>query len=658
MRQRDAQGRFVKQSALTAAATVIPSTGIDKMPRSPEGWQTRAWRLWRLLGIVHFPTSFKAKQVGRLAWNVEINGEPLDEEAAEQALEAITKPLGTQEAARRIALNLEVAGQVFYTRSADMWNVYAATTPKLKEKLKASDIIVEGLQPDPEDPTKPTSSIMAALGTAEQVRLMAALSRGQDRNRLAQRGILLVPKEGQFPEGDDFQGKLEEAMTAPIADEYAPSAVVPLKVDFPAEYIENWRHLVLESPYDDKLMERIEKAIVQFAREIDMPPEVLLGNLDSNHWNAWLSSEENYRGHIQPLGVLTGQVFAEALKEAVGASEFAGADIKVTPDPAELLSRPPSFDDALEAVKVGAVGFEYLRRVLGADDEDKPTDEDIELLLLLQGRSAPTEEEEEPPVDEAPEQPEVSPNGNGQQPVTAAADPQETELDALGNDLADIDQQLLLRLAGAADMTASQVRAVVDASDIGAQEAVASEVHRLGTTWGRMLRQARGALDDLGIDTSGEEWVAAGDRSVEVLTDGITAWLTETLERTDSEMPEVPTDLLRQALAVAGGSEVPVIAALTKPRGIVPQPTPADPMGFAVGVLTGKQLEKQGVRFTQWRFRYGSAPRSHPFTHHKAQDGRYADQDGTVAGWWPGDHRGCLCSLSPVYRRISQPPPV
>jgi hypothetical protein len=651
VRARDSRGRFVKlhPSALTAAASVLPEKAIDRMPRSAEAWQSRAWRLWRILGVLYFPTSAKAKQVGRLLWNVNVNGNQLEPEAAEEAIKAITAPITPAEASRRLALNLEVAGQVWYARAADEWNVYAATTPKLTELLKAADIRIEGLNPDPENPKKPTSAIQAALGTADQIRLMAAMSRNQDRNRLAQRGILLVPKEGQFPEGDPFQANLEASMTAPIADEYSPSAVVPLKVDYPAEYIEKWRHLVIESPYDDKLMERIEASIRQLALEIDMAPEVLLGNMDSNHWNAWLSSKENYRAFVEPLGVMVGEVYAEAMMQAVPDSGL----ITVTPDPGDMLSESPAITDVFEGFRLGIVGSDFARRHLGADDDDKPTPEDIELLLLLTGKAATEPEPEEPeaPVQEAPEMPDASPNGNGS-PIAAAVDDQTDEaLDELGRALVAIDIGLLGQLKGAAAMAVEAARERHSSDEVGAQDAVATEMERLGRAWDRQITEANRSLNALGVESVGDDWILAADASIALLVDGMTAYVTENLDKSDPEMPALPVLLLRQVIATAGGSGQTVVAAL-------PNPTFQDPQGFAVGVLALKGLKGQGLELVQWRFRYGPLHRTDPFLEHKAQDGKYADKEGEVNGWHPGDHKGCECFLDPVFRKVKRPKPV
>lgn len=554
MRGRDpVSGKFVRlpePSSLTAAVSTIPTTAIDRLPRSAEDWQMRAFRLWRILGILHQPTSQKAKQVGRLGWNVTQDGRELTPEQSEDAMAAVCAPLTVSEAARRIALNIELVGQVFYARISDGWNVLSPTTPKLKELLKRADIVIEGLTPDPEDPTKPDSSVRAALGTAEQIRLMSALSRSQDRNRLAQRGILLKPKEGQFPEGDPFQANLEEAMTAPINDEYAPSAVVPLVVTFPGDLIEKWRHLLIESPYDDNLMEKIEASVRQFALELDMPPELLLGNMDSNHWNAWLSSEENYRGHVEPLGQQTGDVFARAMMEAVSGVSV----IEIEPDPSELLARRSSVEDAFAGARLGAVGLEYVRRQMGADGDDAPTPEDVELVLRLQGKAAdPAASVSPEPKRAAPQTPER----NGK-PVVAALTPREKELDRLGRQLMHIDVQLLGTLKGAATMAVESAREK-DGPEVGQAERIEREMTRLGRAWKRTLADARRSLAALGIDTSGHTWDEAQELSVDELTRGMTDFIVRTIDLTDAAMPAIPTDLLRSVIATAGGSRTAVV---------------------------------------------------------------------------------------------------
>ena len=81
-----------------------------------------------------------------------------------------------------------------------------------------------------------------------------------------------------------------------------------------------------------------------------------------------------------------------------------------------------------------------------------------------------------------------------------------------------------------------------------------------------------------------------------------------------------------------------------------PPPTPADPFGFAVGVIIAAELQSQGVALRSWRWRYGPHERQTPFEQHRELAGRFVALEGVLDGWWPGDHRGCRCSVVPVWR--------
>lgn len=91
---------------------------------------------------------------------------------------------------------------------------------------------------------------------------------------------------------------------------------------------------------------------------------------------------------------------------------------------------------------------------------------------------------------------------------------------------------------------------------------------------------------------------------------------------------------------------------------VPPQPCePAAFDGFALSPRIIRQLATvAGLRITQCRWRYGDiALRKQPFPPHLELAGRYTKPDGRVgggfdgSGWFPGDHRGCLCSLVPIF---------
>jgi hypothetical protein len=90
-----------------------------------------------------------------------------------------------------------------------------------------------------------------------------------------------------------------------------------------------------------------------------------------------------------------------------------------------------------------------------------------------------------------------------------------------------------------------------------------------------------------------------------------------------------------------------------------PAPTFADPQGFALGVLSVRDLKGKGVELVQWRFRYGPLHRDVPFIEHKDVDGQFMTSEGlTRDGWYPGDHKGCECFMDPVFAEVAVPQPV
>lgn len=82
-----------------------------------------------------------------------------------------------------------------------------------------------------------------------------------------------------------------------------------------------------------------------------------------------------------------------------------------------------------------------------------------------------------------------------------------------------------------------------------------------------------------------------------------------------------------------------------------------DGVALSPGVLEGIN-RTEGLRVVQCRWRYGDAYRAHPFPPHRSLAGRFTTITGHAgqgfdgfSGWHPGDHKGCLCSLVPVFAR-------
>lgn len=117
----------------------------------------------------------------------------------------------------------------------------------------------------------------------------------------------------------------------------------------------------------------------------------------------------------------------------------------------------------------------------------------------------------------------------------------------------------------------------------------------------------------------------------------------------------VPTGLIRQALARAGGAQGLSVTDNGNPYVVVNNGEP--PGGIATGQLVKGALTDAGAAVEAYEWVYGPAFRKTPFEEHLDLDGEIFttfDSDVLVAGDWigdyyfPGDHEGCACDIAPT----------
>ena len=78
-----------------------------------------------------------------------------------------------------------------------------------------------------------------------------------------------------------------------------------------------------------------------------------------------------------------------------------------------------------------------------------------------------------------------------------------------------------------------------------------------------------------------------------------------------------------------------------------------DPRGFATGsMVTAMISSAHDITLQQWRWRYGTAFRRRSFDPHRQLDGQFMTATGTLNGYYPGDHKGCLCLAEPVFVEV------
>jgi hypothetical protein len=267
------------------------------------------------------------------------------------------------------------------------------------ELLAQAAVYVIGIKPSPIDPLLPDAPVAGVLDALSEIEQLSALSKAQTRSRLQTVGLLGVASELSISSGDtphsapdsavaqdtdDFAEMLKEAISKPMEEAYA----TPILIRAPAEMLADggWASwLQMSHAYDELLANRLDKAIQRLAWGLPMPAEVLTGMSASNRAVAFQIEEAGYKEHVEPFALSVGQVYASALSRVLDLPET--SVVKFIPDPTALLARQHSVEDAITAWNMGLVSSKWVRSVLGIPEEFAPTEEDLRLLLAINGGS-------------------------------------------------------------------------------------------------------------------------------------------------------------------------------------------------------------------------------------------------------------------------------
>ena len=176
---------------------------------------------------------------------------------------------------------------------------------------------------------------------------------------------------------------LGEAMMTAKADPGDPSATVPIVAMVPTESLGKNEHLKFWSDLDDKVVEMRDAAIKRLALGLDVPPEVLLGVADANHWNAWLSEESAVKAHLEPrLAIIAYALTQHYLRAAIMDQVPDPENYFVIADTSSIRLRPNRSQEAIELYNIGELSGPALRRETGFQPEDAPGVEQLKSWIL------------------------------------------------------------------------------------------------------------------------------------------------------------------------------------------------------------------------------------------------------------------------------------
>jgi len=268
--------------------------------------------------------------------------------------------------------------------------------------------------PHPRHELWPDSPIAALLKTCRAMNTLSDRGYAHDRSRISKGKVLYLPDElslqragnapvsadtdGVAEDADPFMDELTEYMVTPIMDPSDPSAVVPLIIRGPAMTTDGTTLMkdaigTVDLHNDDpkELDTRRDNLVAILARGIDLPPEVLTGIGDTNHWNGAVISAETVKSHIEPRAermcdALTVAYLWPALK-AMGIPREEREKVCLWFDPSELMQDPDRAQSAKDAHEAGTISDAALRASLGFTEEDAPTDREKLIRTLAYGRA-------------------------------------------------------------------------------------------------------------------------------------------------------------------------------------------------------------------------------------------------------------------------------
>lgn len=255
--------------------------------------------------------------------------------------------------------------------------------------------------PHPENTDLADSSLRACLDALEDIVLTGREMRAAARSRIAANGVLFMPFGMMLPNGskteqdatsfdpaqNSFAADFTASILAPITNEGDAGAMAPVLVMGHRDDIAAVRHERLDREDSPTLISKLDKALSRMANSLDIPPEILTGMAEVNHWTAWQIDASTARHHLEP-GVrlmadsLTGSFLrAILIKRGFRADEV--KRIRVWYSLGNLTENPNRRQDALDAASHGAISLKSLRDALGFNEEDAPSQSELLQLVAM-----------------------------------------------------------------------------------------------------------------------------------------------------------------------------------------------------------------------------------------------------------------------------------
>ena len=402
-------------NAITAAAAPVTSPRSELI-RTPDAWQNEAWQFYDDLGEFRYAADWNAAMLSRVrlyAARLEPGADEPVRQDTGTAVDLMTTfaggPGGQAQIMSGLGTQLTVPGEGYVIieeiNGVEQWSVRSI------DEVRAANLqyqVIDENSPNTGTSWRPLaknsmaplrvwrpskryhhiadSPARAARTAMRELELVNRHIVAQYLSRLASAGVWLVPDEITFPvreefadAPDPFMAEWIEIAAEAIRTPGTAAAVVPIPIKVPGEWLEKIKHLDFTLKIDEKIIEKRDSAIKRLASQLNVPPEVLLGMSDLNHWNSWLSDENSLKLNIAPDAELISAAlttgYLQPRLKASGVEDW--ASWVVWYDMSELALRPDRSADAVLLYDRLEINGAALRRETGFNEADKPTDEEL-----------------------------------------------------------------------------------------------------------------------------------------------------------------------------------------------------------------------------------------------------------------------------------------
>lgn len=305
-----------------------------------ETWQRELWRYYDLIPEY----SFAARWVGQCCSRVRIYVARVDElgrvqgEVKEPKINALADsllggPAAKAEALRAMGINLTVAGECFVVGrpnekpggGKDEWYILSPTEMRRIQGSNGAwywswdmpdgvplmldlnkNVVTRVWTPHPQRVWCADSPSRACQMILRELEQLTKYVFSQIDSRLINAGVFIIPNNLDLPAEENTTNSSESLMyrfataaSASLRGEGTALGVLPHIIE--SDNPDGFQYKTFESELSKQAMELRKEAVERLGVGMDMPPEVLAGSGDSNHWSSYLIEGQGIKTHIEPL---------------------------------------------------------------------------------------------------------------------------------------------------------------------------------------------------------------------------------------------------------------------------------------------------------------------------------------------------------------------